>query len=113
MVREAEISACSSTMKFLCSYGGRVLPRRSDGKLRYLGGFTRILSVPRTVSFAGSFSDSSKLLVWLTIDLLVANGVMVSGCRADGEARGVLRILRHVEVSTAGRKLGDADLDQD
>lgn len=34
-------------LKFLCSFGGRILPRPSDGKLRYVGGITRIISVNR------------------------------------------------------------------
>ncbi|PQP99426.1 uncharacterized protein Pyn_11980 [Prunus yedoensis var. nudiflora] len=32
-------------MKFLCSFGGRILPRPNDGNLRYVGGDTRILSI--------------------------------------------------------------------
>ncbi|GMI75621.1 hypothetical protein HRI_001231400 [Hibiscus trionum] len=39
------------TLKFLCSYGGNILPRSSDGKLRYVGGLTRVLSVDRSISF--------------------------------------------------------------
>ncbi|XP_075480029.1 uncharacterized protein LOC142520790 isoform X1 [Primulina tabacum] len=39
-------------IKFLCSYGGRILPRYSDGKLRYHGGETRVLSVERSLSFS-------------------------------------------------------------
>ncbi|XP_059633672.1 uncharacterized protein LOC132276316 [Cornus florida] len=42
----------ATTTKFLCSYGGRILPRHPDGKLRYHGGVTRVLSVHRSVSFA-------------------------------------------------------------
>ncbi|KAE8655242.1 hypothetical protein F3Y22_tig00117034pilonHSYRG01521 [Hibiscus syriacus] len=41
----------SETVKFLCSYGGNILPRSSDGKLRYVGGLTRVLSVDRSISF--------------------------------------------------------------
>ncbi|AQL04546.1 Protein kinase superfamily protein with octicosapeptide/Phox/Bem1p domain [Zea mays] len=37
-------------MKLLCSLGGRILPRPGDGTLRYAGGDTRIVSVPRGVS---------------------------------------------------------------
>ncbi|XP_020221145.1 uncharacterized protein LOC109803886 [Cajanus cajan] len=37
-------------VKFLCSYGGKVLPRPSDGLLRYVGGETRVVSVPRQVT---------------------------------------------------------------
>ncbi|KAK9715529.1 hypothetical protein RND81_06G170800 [Saponaria officinalis] len=36
-------------VKFLCSFGGSILPRPQDGKLRYVGGETRIVSVPREV----------------------------------------------------------------
>lgn len=38
-------------VKFLCSFGGKILPRPSDGALRYVGGQTRIISVRRDVSF--------------------------------------------------------------
>lgn len=40
-----------SRAKFLCSFGGRVLPRPLDGKLRYVGGETRIVTVPHDVSY--------------------------------------------------------------
>ncbi|XP_030553073.1 uncharacterized protein LOC115757112 [Rhodamnia argentea] len=39
-------------IKFLCSYGGKILPRHPDGKLRYVGGETRVLAVDRSVSFS-------------------------------------------------------------
>nr|CAD1825517.1 unnamed protein product [Ananas comosus var. bracteatus] len=42
----------SCTAKFLCSFGGSVLPRPLDGRLRYVGGETRIVAVPRDVCFA-------------------------------------------------------------
>ncbi|XP_039010586.1 uncharacterized protein LOC120139450 [Hibiscus syriacus] len=41
----------SRTVKFLYSYGGIILPRSTDGKLRYVGGHTRVLSVDRSISF--------------------------------------------------------------
>ncbi|KAK8699396.1 hypothetical protein V6N13_115484 [Hibiscus sabdariffa] len=41
----------SPTMKFLCSYGGKILPRYPDGKLRYQGGETRVLAVDRSIPF--------------------------------------------------------------
>ncbi|XP_022733818.1 uncharacterized protein LOC111287486 [Durio zibethinus] len=39
-------------IKFLCSYGGKILPRYPDGKLRYHGGETRVLAVDRSISFS-------------------------------------------------------------
>lgn len=42
----------ASVIKFLCSYGGKILPRYPDGKLRYTGGETRVLAVDRSVSFS-------------------------------------------------------------
>ncbi|KAB1207844.1 hypothetical protein CJ030_MR7G004134 [Morella rubra] len=41
-----------TTIKFLCSYGGKILPRHPDGKLRYVGGETRVLAVDRSISFS-------------------------------------------------------------
>ncbi|KAL5703287.1 mitogen-activated protein kinase kinase kinase [Ranunculus cassubicifolius] len=38
-------------VKFLCSFGGKILPRPSDGVLRYVGGQTRIISVRSDISF--------------------------------------------------------------
>ncbi|EOA36546.1 hypothetical protein CARUB_v10011648mg [Capsella rubella] len=36
-------------LKLLCSFGGRILQRPGDGKLRYIGGETRIVSVRKHV----------------------------------------------------------------
>ncbi|KAK4263123.1 hypothetical protein QN277_028591 [Acacia crassicarpa] len=44
--------APKSTLKFLCSYGGKILPRYPDGKLRYIGGHTRVLSIDRSIPFS-------------------------------------------------------------
>ncbi|GLT86513.1 hypothetical protein SLE2022_378090 [Rubroshorea leprosula] len=42
----------TATIKFLCSYGGKILPRYPDGKLRYQGGQTRVLAVDRSITFS-------------------------------------------------------------
>eukprot|EP00249_Psilotum_nudum_P024842 c29305_g1_i1 orf=195-5231(+) len=39
-------------VKFMCSFGGKIMPRPSDGKLRYVGGETRIISVSRHINYA-------------------------------------------------------------
>jgi hypothetical protein len=44
-------SVSGKKVKFLCSFGGKILPRPSDGMLRYVGGQTRIISVRRDLSF--------------------------------------------------------------
>ncbi|XP_029124495.1 uncharacterized protein [Elaeis guineensis] len=41
----------SSKVKFLCSFSGKILPRPGDGKLRYVGGETRIVSIRRNLSW--------------------------------------------------------------
>uniref|UniRef100_A0A803L8G3 PB1 domain-containing protein n=1 Tax=Chenopodium quinoa TaxID=63459 RepID=A0A803L8G3_CHEQI len=46
------INSTSNSIKFLCSYGGKILPRPSDGRLRYVGGLTRVVSVHRNISFS-------------------------------------------------------------
>ncbi|CAM0946384.1 unnamed protein product [Alopecurus aequalis] len=44
-------AAEGSSFKLLCSYGGMILPRHSDGALRYVGGDNRVLSVDRSLQF--------------------------------------------------------------
>ncbi|KAK4434696.1 Serine/threonine-protein kinase EDR1 [Sesamum alatum] len=41
----------SSKLKVLCSFGGRILPRPSDGKLRYVGGETRIIRISKDITW--------------------------------------------------------------
>ncbi|CAK9256287.1 unnamed protein product [Sphagnum jensenii] len=38
-------------VKFMCSFGGKILPRPGDGRLRYVGGETRIINVNRDISY--------------------------------------------------------------
>ncbi|CAN0911181.1 Probable serine/threonine-protein kinase SIS8 [Linum grandiflorum] len=38
-------------VKFLCSFLGNIMPRPQDGKLRYVGGETRIVSLPRDIGY--------------------------------------------------------------
>lgn len=38
-------------IKVLCSFGGKILPRPSDGKLRYVGGETKIISLKTNLSW--------------------------------------------------------------
>ncbi|CAA0818521.1 Protein kinase superfamily protein with octicosapeptide/Phox/Bem1p domain [Striga hermonthica] len=41
----------STKLKILCSFGGKILPRPSDGKLRYVGGETRIIRINRDITW--------------------------------------------------------------
>ena len=41
-------------VKLLCSFGGRIIPRPNDGVLKYIGGETRVLAVPRSIPFRGA-----------------------------------------------------------
>ncbi|XP_006662873.1 uncharacterized protein LOC102718029 [Oryza brachyantha] len=44
-------AAAEGSVKFLCSYGGKILPRHGDGALRYVGGDNRVVSVDRSLPF--------------------------------------------------------------
>uniref|UniRef100_A0A5B6YP07 PB1 domain-containing protein n=1 Tax=Davidia involucrata TaxID=16924 RepID=A0A5B6YP07_DAVIN len=52
MTRTLNSNNGANTIKFLYSYGGKLLPRRADGKLCYVSGYTRILAVDRSFTFA-------------------------------------------------------------
>ncbi|WOL00423.1 hypothetical protein Cni_G09136 [Canna indica] len=56
--------AVSATVKFLCSYGGKILPRYPDGKLRYVGGETRVLSIDRSVPFSELQEKMREMCGW-------------------------------------------------
>lgn len=45
--------------KILCSFGGRIMPRPSDGALKYIGGETRVLAVHRSIPFASKYCSSA------------------------------------------------------
>lgn len=51
-ITDSNNKSSSTTIKFLYSYGGKIRPRKIDGKLRYVGGHTRVLAVDRSVKYA-------------------------------------------------------------
>lgn len=58
-----------STIKFVCSYGGRILPRYPDAKLRYIGGETRVISVDRSVPFSELQTKMGQMCGWDAVNL--------------------------------------------
>ncbi|KAK7400465.1 hypothetical protein VNO78_11673 [Psophocarpus tetragonolobus] len=48
-------------VRFMCSFGGKILPRPHDNQLRYVGGDTRIVAVHRSISFSALILKLSKL----------------------------------------------------
>ncbi|KAK8490372.1 hypothetical protein V6N13_076389 [Hibiscus sabdariffa] len=48
-------------VKILCSFLGSILPRPQDGKLRYVGGETHIVSVPRDITYAKLMTKMREL----------------------------------------------------
>ncbi|KAJ8751053.1 hypothetical protein K2173_016234 [Erythroxylum novogranatense] len=51
----------TARVKFLCSFSGSIMPRPQDGKLRYVGGETRIMSVPRDISYEELMTKMKEL----------------------------------------------------
>ena len=54
---EESLSLSSPTggerVKLFCSQGGKILPRPTDGSLKYVGGETRVVAIPRSITFSG------------------------------------------------------------
>ncbi|RDX86861.1 hypothetical protein CR513_31747 [Mucuna pruriens] len=48
-------------VRFMCSFGGKIVPRPHDNQLRYVGGDTRIVAVHRSISFSALILKLSKL----------------------------------------------------
>lgn len=51
----------SRKVKFLCSFGGKIMPRPSDGKLRYVGGETRIIRITKDISWSNLLQKTSTI----------------------------------------------------
>lgn len=66
---EEALSSPKNKVKFLCSHGGKILPRPSDGQLKYVGGETRVVAVPRNITFPGKFFFFSLLLSYGPVEL--------------------------------------------
>ncbi|KAG8367700.1 hypothetical protein BUALT_Bualt16G0100300 [Buddleja alternifolia] len=54
-------------VKFLCSFSGSILPRPQDGKLRYVGGETRIVSLPRDITYEELMGKMRELFEGATV----------------------------------------------
>ncbi|CAN1144620.1 Serine/threonine-protein kinase CTR1 [Linum perenne] len=54
-------SAIYGNMKLMCSFGGRILPRPNDGKLRYVGGDTRIISIKKDSTMVELMKKTSAI----------------------------------------------------
>ncbi|EEF37724.1 ATP binding protein, putative [Ricinus communis] len=48
-------------VRFMCSFGGKILPRPHDNQLRYVGGDTRIVAVHRSTTYSALLTKLSKL----------------------------------------------------
>lgn len=58
---ERPLLAPRNCVRFLCSHGGKILPRPSDGQLKYVGGETRIVAVPRDITFSELMNKLARL----------------------------------------------------
>ncbi|CAI0406917.1 unnamed protein product [Linum tenue] len=57
----APFSQQDPRVRFMCSFGGKILPRPHDNLLRYVGGETRMVAVHRSTTFASLVSKLAKL----------------------------------------------------
>ncbi|KAF2303459.1 hypothetical protein GH714_018526 [Hevea brasiliensis] len=48
-------------VRFMCSFGGKILPRPHDNQLRYVDGETRIVALHRSTSYSSLLTKLSKL----------------------------------------------------
>ncbi|CAD6206243.1 unnamed protein product [Miscanthus lutarioriparius] len=58
---EAPCDASDARTRLMCSHGGRFLPRGPDGALRYVGGETLVLVVPRAATFPDMTARLSEM----------------------------------------------------
>ncbi|KAG8388548.1 hypothetical protein BUALT_Bualt02G0136900 [Buddleja alternifolia] len=105
MTRNLNSSAnCTkSTIKFLYSYGGRIIPRPTDGKLRYVGGYTRVLAVDRSVKYSElmvKFGESCGCSMVLKCKLPTEDLDLLISIKSDEELRIVIEEYDRVSPET-------------
>ncbi|KAK1387924.1 putative serine/threonine-protein kinase mkcB [Heracleum sosnowskyi] len=57
----------SRKIKILCSFGGKILPRPRDGKLRYVGGETRIIRIKTDISWQEIWQKTTTIYIYTHI----------------------------------------------
>ncbi|KAJ7946567.1 Octicosapeptide/Phox/Bem1p domain-containing protein [Quillaja saponaria] len=62
------MSSPKNRVKFLCSHGGKILPRPADGHLKYVGGDTRVIAVHRDITFSELMK---KLIAYVDGDMVL------------------------------------------
>uniref|UniRef100_A0A2P2IH10 Uncharacterized protein MANES_16G019200 n=1 Tax=Rhizophora mucronata TaxID=61149 RepID=A0A2P2IH10_RHIMU len=58
---DQHMSSHDPRVRFMCSFGGKILPRPHDNQLRYVGGDTRIVAVHRSTTYSTLLTKLSKL----------------------------------------------------
>lgn len=119
-----KVNSTVETIKFLYSYGGKIATRPTDGVLRYVGGFNRVLSVYRSITLSGTYADIYDVLrphlfswfvyMFLFIDLLfleIWRIFRISLYRAVDKIWRVVRIFRDSEVQVTDRRFGCVGFD--
>ncbi|XP_052177959.1 uncharacterized protein LOC127791857 isoform X2 [Diospyros lotus] len=120
-------------IKVLCSFGGRILPRPSDGKLRYVGGETRIICISRHVTWQELWQkiitiynqthtikyqlpgEDLDALVSVTCDEDLQNMMEECNVLQDGEGSKRLRmfLFSAIDLEDAHFVLGNSDGDSE
>ncbi|XP_031091282.1 uncharacterized protein LOC115996255 isoform X2 [Ipomoea triloba] len=98
-----KLNGLKQSIKFLYSYGGRIVPRRPDGKLRYIGGLTRVLSVHRSINFAElmvKFGESCGESMSLRCKLPTEDLDVLVSVRSDEDLANVIEEYDRVSAAT-------------
>ncbi|KAF2293919.1 hypothetical protein GH714_005671 [Hevea brasiliensis] len=98
-------SSPRNKVKFLCSYGGKILPRTADGQLKYVGGDTRVIAVPRDISFSELMKKLSSEFegdMVLKYQVIPENLDVLVSVRTDEDIKHMLdEYARHESEGTA------------
>ncbi|XP_075478964.1 RAF-like serine/threonine-protein kinase PRAF [Primulina tabacum] len=84
---------CTTSIKFLYSYGGKIIPGSSETMLRYIGGYTRVLTVDCCVKFSElmvKFGESCGSSVRLKCKLPSEDLDILVSIESDEDLRNVI-----------------------
>ncbi|KAL3835240.1 hypothetical protein ACJIZ3_009976 [Penstemon smallii] len=102
------LNSTTKKIKFLYSYGGKIIPRPTDGNLRYVGGYTRVLSVDRSVTYSElivKFGESCGSSMNLKCKLPTEDLDLLVSIKSDEELRIVIEEYERVSPETKIRAI--------
>ncbi|MCL7048755.1 hypothetical protein MKW94_012055 [Papaver nudicaule] len=98
---ETPLSSPKSKVKFLVSHGGKILPRLPDGHLKYVGGETRVVVVPRDIELTQKLNNLANGEMVLKYQVIPEDLDILVSVKCDEDLRHMLNEYDRWDVKSS------------